>query len=191
MPDKEEMYRVLDYLLNRSTTEELEVIEEAIKRRKEDLRRGIAGVNLRDRAHRTADVIHKMFGEQGEIRSMIRRFIREIVEQNQPDISPDDLEKILEDALPETSPEEPGGAGAGQGDMPLGTDQLPREAIESMIVQFVDFSLGRMATTDREDLPPDWSKRYWNAFSPQVRQLVSDLLNGRMTEQEFWREIKK
>ena len=94
MTEKEEMFDMLDYILNRSNQEELEVIQKAIERRMTDLRRGIAGVNIREEIKTTAASIQKQFGSFAELNGMIRNFVRDIIKQQQPELA--DLLRCLE-----------------------------------------------------------------------------------------------
>jgi hypothetical protein len=57
-----------------------------------------------------------------------------------------------------------------------------------MIEQFLSFSHGTMRKSEDEDLRKEigaWPQRYWDAFPPVIRQLISDLLKDKITEKEF------
>jgi hypothetical protein len=183
--DKEEMLQILDFILNRSTRGDLEVIQEAVKRRIRDIRTSIAGVDVRAIARKTADSIQKQLGSAEEVGSMIRRFIRDLIKQQQPDISEEDLEKLLDRCLPASSVDEEQSVSGFQ------EDKLPPDMIQSMLVQFIDYSLGRMSKADKKDLAPDWHTRYWEAFSPRLKRLLSDLLKEKISESVFWEEYKE
>ena len=73
------MYRMLDYILNRSNTAELEVIQKAIQRRLKDLRRGIAGVSVHEMVRDSARSFEDQIASPSSIRSMVRRFITRII----------------------------------------------------------------------------------------------------------------
>ncbi len=63
--------------------------------------------------------------------------------------------------------------------------------IQSMLVQFIDYSLGRMDEDEKENLASDWQMRYWNTFSSGLKKLLSNLLKGKISEGSFWEEYKK
>ena len=185
------MFQVLDYLLNRSTTEELEVIQKAIQKRLGDLRKGIAGVNIHTEVKKISESIQHQFIDYGELNEMIQKFIRDIVRQRQPEISEEQLSLLLEKIIPSANSKVGEGKNSSlSGSLPP-TENLPQELIDSMVVQFIDYSLGRMSADEKKDLAPDWTRRYWNSFPTEIRQLLSDLIRLKMTEREFWKKYKK
>jgi len=188
MSGKEEMLQILDFILNRSTYGDLEVIQEAIRRRTRDIKTRIAGVDVRGIARQTAGSIQKQIGSADEVTHMIRRFVRELITQQQPNISEEQLEQLLDKCLPasegndldSTGKDEPGSI----------EERFPPDMIQSMLVQFIDYSFGRMDEDQKKDLAPDWQMRYWEAFSPALKRLLSDLLKGKISEGRFWDEYK-
>jgi hypothetical protein len=65
--------------------------------------------------------------------------------------------------------------------------------LESMVGQFVAYSLGRMPRAEDQNLRDEmgaWPERYWNAFPPVVRALITDLVKGKITESEFNGKVK-
>ncbi len=204
MTGKKEMLQILDFILNRSTYGDLEVIQEAIRRRTRDIKTGIAGIDVRGIARETAGSIQKQIGSADEVTHMIRRFVRELITQQQPDLTEEQLESLLDKCLPaaEGNDRKPAGneiESTGNDKDPAGNDKelgsieerFPPDLIQSMLVQFIDFSLGRMDEDQKKDLAPDWQMRYWEAFSPSLKRLLSDLLKGRISEGRFWEEYKK
>ena len=183
MTGKEEMLQILDFILNRSTYGDLDVIQEAIRRRTRDIKTGIAGIDVRGIARQTAGSIQKQIGSADEVTHMIRRFVRELITQQQPDLTEEQLESLLDKCLPaaEGNDEEPGSI----------EERFPPDMIQSMLVQFIDFRLGRMGKDEKKDLASDWHMRYWEAFSPSLKRLLSDLLKGKISESSFWEEYKK
>lgn len=190
MTGKEEMLQILDFILNRSTYGDLEVIQEAIRRRTRDIKTGIAGIDVRGIARQTAGSIQKQIGSADEVSHMIRRFVRELITQQQPDLTEEQLESLLDKCLPavEGNDEEAKGNEEEAGSI---EERLPPDMIQSMLVQFIDYSLGRMDEDEKKDLAPDWQMRYWEAFSPRLKRLLSDLLKSRILEGRFWEEYKK
>ena len=159
MTNREEMFKVLDYILNRSNPEELEVIRKAIERRMKDLRRGIAGVNIREEIQKTASSIQNQFGNFSELNEMIRKFVRDIIKQQEPDMTEDQLSSLLEEIAPDRSRQRE------RGEVSSRRTGLPQEVIDSMVIQFVDYSLGRMSPADKAELATDWNRRYWKLLT--------------------------
>ena len=177
---REEMMKVIDYILNRSDRAEIEVIQKAIQRRLKDLSRGSSRLNIAGMAHSMSRAVESQMESKDKINKMIRGFIHDLLQRNQPDIPDEHIKMILDEYMPNEEMKEKGRE-----------DRLPRDAVLSMIVQFVDYSLGRMSSEEKSQLAPDWSRKYWDVFSGDTRRLIAHLLEGRIAESEFWEEIKK
>ncbi len=177
MTDREELLHILDFILNRAGRAELEVLQEALNRRLKDQGRGIAGVDIRNLAHKTGNAIQSQFETRDGLYDVIRGFITRTLKRELPDLPEEHLAILLEEWLPKT------GESAEKGSP---SSDLPQMAIDSMIVQFVDYSRGRMSAADRASLAPDWSRRYWQAFGPGIRKLLTGLLDGNLAESDFW-----
>ncbi len=190
MTGKKEMLQILDFILNRSTYGDLDVIQEAIRRRTRDIKTGIAGIDVRGIARQTAGSIQKQIGSADEVTHMIRRFVRELITQQQPDLTEEQLESLLDKCLPGAEANDKKSTGNDEEPGSI-EERFPPDMIQSMLVQFIDFSLGRMGKDEKKDLAPDWHMRYWEAFSPSLKRLLSDLLKGRISEGRFWEEYKK
>ena len=72
-------------------------------------------------------------------------------------------------------------------------EELPRDAVETMVTQFIDYSKGQMPAAQQRELRTqgDWSRRYWSVFSIPTRQLIRDLLYDVIDEEEFWRRFRE
>ena len=69
----------------------------------------------------------------------------------------------------------------------------PVDLMRSMIEQFVAFSQGTLNKEIEKDLRDEldaWPERYWNAFPPVIRLIITDFLKDRITEEEFRSKIK-
>jgi hypothetical protein len=63
----------------------------------------------------------------------------------------------------------------------------------SMIDQFISFSHGTMRKSVNENLRSEmgaWPERYWNAFPPVIRQLITDFLKDKITEKDFYSKLE-
>jgi hypothetical protein len=57
-----------------------------------------------------------------------------------------------------------------------------------MIEQFISFSNGEMKDSVDKSLREEmgaWPQRYWNAFPPVVRQIVTDYLKNKIPQKDF------
>ena len=61
MKTREEMYRILDYVLNQSTEEEIEIIRQAMIKRMEDLRFGVSRLRIHEMARKTGESVQERF----------------------------------------------------------------------------------------------------------------------------------
>ena len=175
-----DLHRVIEYILNRATEKELEVIKSALDKRTEDSHYMISGGNIREMAQKTNQALGERFDSMGQIKSMTDGFLRELVHQAIPDIPEEHLELLLGEWIPD------------QTEGPT-EEQLPRDAVETMVTQFVAYSTGQLPPAQVQELrsQDDWSRRYWAVFSTQTRQLIRDLLYDVIDEDEFWQRFRQ
>jgi hypothetical protein len=112
----------------------------------------------------------------GQIKDMTRGFVRDLVHRQIPHIPEEHLDLLLDEWIPERTegPTE---------------DSLPPDVLQAMIVQFVDFSLGRMSSEFIAELQEGWQRRYWSVFSERTRTLIRELLLGSLPEEDFWEQV--
>jgi hypothetical protein len=105
------------------------------------------------------------------VRDMAVRIIRE----HAPELSPKQADELCRAWIPETGGKD-------------GTPAVPRDMLATMVEQFVSFSQGTMGQTVDQSLRDEmgaWPERYWKAFPPVVRGIITDFLKDRITEKEF------
>jgi len=180
MGEQDKLYLVLDYILNQATSRELEVIGEALKRRTSSPAKGPGGMDIRGMARRLAGSIEEQLGSSLNVRNISRKIVGDLIRQKQPGISEQELKDLLDRYLPAESP-----PGAGK---PGG---IPPDVLITMITQYLDDKLGRLSPKERQELPPDWSQRYWEAFPSALKQRIGELLSGRISEGQFWEQTVK
>jgi hypothetical protein len=173
MPVDRELYRAVDYIMNRASDQDLDVIKAAIERRARDNRRRVSAAGLRGSARDLGGAVSQQLAGVGDVKEMTRQYIREMVHRLLPAIPAEHLELMLEEWIPDA-------------ERHVAEENLPRDVVRSMVVQFVDYSVGRMNTADRAELTGDWSRRYWGAFSERTRSLIRELLMGAVSEKDFW-----
>ena len=70
---------------------------------------------------------------------------------------------------------------------------LPPELLASMVDQFVAFSQGRMGREEDQGLRAElgsWPERYWKAFPPVVRLIITGYLKNDSTEAQFRSQLE-
>ena len=188
MPDPE-LVKTLDYILNRSNEASIEVIAEAVVRRRRDLSMyhaaGLSAVSMPDPSRMAKEIQEQInTGVGGGIDSMkrqIREMMVRIIRENAPELNESQIEELCWSWLPQSE------AGVESG------DKLPPDALISMIEQFISFSHGTMKqSVDKglRDEMGDWTARYWKAFPPVIKQLITDYLKNKITGEEFSSKIE-
>jgi hypothetical protein len=177
MATDRELYRIVDFILNRATADQLRVVRAALDRRAKDNSYRLSSGNIRGMARSLSDSLAGSLDTMGQIKDMTRNFVRELVHRQIPDIPEEHLDLLLDEWIPERA----------QGPT---EESLPPDVLHAMVVQFVDFSLGRMSPEFRAELAEGWQKRYWSVFSEQTRSLIREFLLGSLSESDFWRAIQ-
>jgi len=60
--------------------------------------------------------------------------------------------------------------------------------LASMIEQFISFSRGTMRSSVDKSLRDEmgaWPQKYWDAFPPLIRSIITDFLKDKITEKDF------
>ncbi len=170
---------IIEYILNRATRQELELMGEALRKRMEgESSLGPGRVDVNRMARSMAEGIEQQMGiGGGNINRMSRRLVADMILREQPDISKAELERLLDLWVP--------GRGAGK------KADLPADMILTMITQFVSYGTGGMSEEDKRSFPDGWYEKYWSAFSPVIQGLVREYIHGRVGKEEFWRGIRR
>ena len=176
----QELAQTLDYILNHCNERDIEAVAAAVIRRRRDIAMFGSMPAIPD-PHRMAGEIMSQLNIEESIESLkntVRDYAIRIIKQQAPELSDKQIEELTRSWIPgeqssEQSPSE---------------QSLPRDLLTSMIAQFVSFSLGRMEEDEdcalRRDIGP-WPEKYWKAFPPIIRSLVTDFLKGEMDEADF------
>lgn len=195
------LYDVIAFILNEASEEELEVVRSALKRRIEGGRgRGAMGVDPERIARTTASKINEQLGASlDQIRAMVANFAVDIIRKNAPELDEEQIQDLLDSWIPESgakagrtpateSPESASdsrrspAAGAHRGRSQAGGGpRLAPDVILTMVTQFLSYSDESMSVGEQVKLNqeiPDWQRRYWEQFSPRVRELLSLYLRG-------------
>ena len=177
------MVKTLDYILNRSDEQDIEVIAAAVIRRRRDIAYSIKMPMAPD-PRRMAEEISSQFNIDGSIESMkksVRDYAIRIIKQEAPELTEAQIEELTRAWIPGSPHEQVSGKQSQ-------SSGLPREVLASMIDQFVAFSLGRMEEEEdralRREMGP-WPDKYWKAFPQVIRLLLTDYIKGEIEEKEF------
>jgi hypothetical protein len=173
-----ELVRALDYILNHSNEASIEVLAEAVIRRRRDLSIYQATGTTPDLQRMASQITEQINAGVGggieTMKSSIREMMIRIIKENAPELSPDQTDELCRSWLPET---------------PSGKEKdVPRDMLVSMIEQFISFSRGTMKSSVDKSLRGEmgaWPQKYWNAFSPVIRSIITDFLKDKITEKEF------
>jgi hypothetical protein len=184
MADREALYHVLDYILNKATTDELGVISEALNRRASE-RRGLGGIDPRGMAESMARNVKEQLGKLGDVGSIARKMVTDMIREKEPGIGDEELKVLLDSWLPGTRS---GGTAEGvptaQSNAPV-----PPDVLVTMVSQFVAEARGTLSDSERSELPRGWRERYWESFTHPIRELIDAHLHGRLGEVEFWQQL--
>ena len=176
---QEELAKALDYILNRSTARDIDVLSAAVVRRKRDIAM-FGNMPMVPDAAAMAKEITSQFNLEGNIESMknsVRDYAIRMVKQLAPELTDAQINELTGSWI---------GDGGTKAD--VGKSGIPRDVLISMIDSFVSFSLGRMSEEDdqalRREMGP-WPDKYWKSFPDVIRLLLTDYIKGEITENDF------
>ncbi|GHV95172.1 hypothetical protein AGMMS50293_14920 [Spirochaetia bacterium] len=176
-----ELVQTLDYILNRCDESAIDVLAEAVVRRRRELTLMGGAVNIPNPQRMAKEISEQISaGVGGSIEGLkksIQDMTMRIIRQQAPELTDEQVEELTRAWVPDAN-----GGGEGQG------VKAPRELMASMIDQFVAFSQGTMDETEDKILRDEmgaWPERYWKAFSPVIRLIITDFIKDKITEEEF------
>ncbi|MEL3901240.1 MAG: hypothetical protein P1P60_00175 [Treponema phagedenis] len=186
---------VLDYILNKADTKELEVFIAAIERRKNSVHSSLSGITLdpEQAAKKMSEAVYASIdASMDSVRKTFREYAAGLLEKEAPELSRDRLDYLLDSWIPSVS----GTAKNIRRSLAQnGTVQgIPADLLHEMIIQFVSYSLGEMpADTQREldSAMQNWTRTYWQRFPTGVRQEIKSFLSGEISSGAFQRNIRE
>lgn len=170
---------VVEYILNRATAADLEVIAAALERRGN----ATAGaMNFQSMASGITRGFADRFKMPDNINQITRNMVKSMIRQHEPNIPEDHLEALLDKWVP------------GQEKLREGqVERYPPEVVYSMAEQFFQYGIGSMPDKELQELKklmPDWHEKYWNIFSPVIRNMLAEAIRGQMNLQEFRAKLR-
>lgn len=185
----ERLYAVIDYIMNQATSKEIEVIEAAISRKRQDNKK-MGGLNI-DPAVMAESMTSQMrdmtkVSLQG-MRKMVRQVVVDIIRREAPELDENQIGELLDAWVPDEKSKNK--RLKNQSSNP----NIPNDALLAMVKQFMSFSTGSMAASQQvrmEQEIPGWQERYWNAFPVRVQKMIKLYLKGKIDARPFWEEIE-
>jgi hypothetical protein len=174
------LLQALDYILNQSDETSIEVLAEAVVKRRRNMSIFSAMGDMPDPeklAKEITERINQGIGSGIEnMRESIREMIINILKEHAPELNESQIDELCEAWLPADGKKK----------------AMPPDVLISMIEQFISFSHGTMSKSVDDDLRSQmgaWPDRYWKSFPPVIRQLISDYLKNKITESDFKSKI--
>ncbi|MDR0442316.1 MAG: hypothetical protein LBH44_02800 [Treponema sp.] len=168
------LVQALDYILNHSDEASIEALAEAVVRRRRDF--ASFGAVTIDPQRMTKAITEQLTAGIGDGIESLKKTVRDmavrIIREQAPELSNAQVDELCRAWIPEKKSEQ----------------TMPRDLLLSMIGQFVSFSCGNMKDSVDKSLRDEmgaWPERYWNAFPPVIRGIITDFLKDRITETEF------
>ncbi len=216
---REHLSAIIDYILNGSTDEEMNLIKKAVQQR---LRSGqpagapptrpIPARDGRPGAVGKSEFVPDMPG-MANIKSMdfqklaadmtgrlnkqyampgqeqVNQMARGLIKNMLMEKDPNITDQEVEILLNEWAPK----PGEPRPESMGNEDGIPLDVLSTMLDQFMSFSTGHMAKSEDEQLRmemPNWPERYWDIFAPETRELIKEFLEGRVDQKGFWRKFE-
>jgi len=178
----EGLLQALNYILNQSDEASLDVLAEAVVRRRRNITVFNAVGGIPDPSKMAKQLSAELGGNTEKIidgmRSSIQEMILRIIRENAPELSDSQVKELCEAWMP--------------GKSSAKKSPLPPDVLLSMIEQFVSFSNGSMNEKVDQGLREEigaWPERYWNSFPPVIRQIITDYLKDKITEKDYKSKI--
>lgn len=194
---KSELQAVVDYVLNKASPGEFEVIVKACERRRHDMGKfaGLGGLNPGALAEKmAASVQNGLLSSTSGLRDSVREYVARLVRQKEPGASDEQIENLLDQVLPDrSSTANAEGVAGGHHELRHDlSDELPSEALVLMVRDFCDYSQGLMPPSKQQELwegIPQWQDQYWKVFSPELKAFIKARLENRLQEEAFWSAV--
>ncbi len=180
--EREELFSIVDLILNHSTDSDIEVIMESVKRRAKGRNSGtFRGINPEKLAKESAAVINSQMSYSVDtIRKMIQEFAVGVIQKEAPELSQSQIKELLDSWIPDPSQQR------------KNTKALPQDVELTMIRQLLAYSVGTMSATEQTELHnniPDWQREYWGRLTEGVRDILTLFLKGSIDEETCWNQI--
>ncbi|MBQ7612719.1 MAG: hypothetical protein IJU92_06580 [Spirochaetaceae bacterium] len=180
----------IDFILNRCSPKQLDVVIAAVERKKKEIS-GTLNFNAEEASKRISKQLSEsvQIGMQGMTESL-RNFSRELIAREAPELSEEQAQALVDSWIPSQSYD-----GSIQSIAKNGTvSGLPAEAMYNMAVQFVEYGLGQMnekTNTELKSTMGNWQEKYWKKFPVKIQQTIKDFFDGKTTYGECDTQIQQ
>ena len=177
------LVQALDFILNHSDDGSLDALAAAVVRRRKDLTAFSSVTGVPDPKRMARDITDKINASVGggieDLKDIVRDMAIRIIKQQAPELSNKQIKELCKEWIPGKNEK-------------IGKSAKP-DVMLFMVEQFVAFSAGTMSKVEDKNLRQElgaWPERYWKGFPPVIRQLITDYLKDRITEEEFNSRIR-
>lgn len=184
---REELYQICDLILNEASFDDLEVIRKALARREGAVENGAFTFSPGKMAKNMSRGMEEQMASTREmIRSTVGSYVEEMIRREAPELSDSQVEELMQAWIPSAAKKRKGGRP--RQSRRLGASDRERELLETMVWQFVEYSLQRMPVRQQRELEAelgDWTRVYWKRFPEELQELLSLFLKGAVEQEDF------
>ena len=188
-----ELMEVLDFILNRCSAKEMDAIDAAVKRRKNDLGSGM--VNPQEFAKKLSRTVSDSINTSiSGLQESLKDFAWDLVQKENPNLTEDELNHIVNAMIPDilASKKQSSAAEVLRSGKSLVVDGkvngVPVDAMLDMVLQFISFSNGTLPPEQERALcnaVGDWSRSYWQSFPESLQSLIRSYLKQEISGEVF------
>lgn len=188
-----ELMPVLDYILNRCSAREIDAVEAAVKRRRQDL--GEGSIDPARFAASMSGTIHESINSSiTGLQENLKDFAWDLVKKENPNLTDGELEHIVTQMIPDILASKQNSSAAdairkGQTLVVEGkVNGFPKDAMLEMVFQFIRYSKGTIPPEEDRALKNalgDWTRSYWKAFPPPLQDLLRSYLKETIASDAF------
>ncbi len=183
----------LDYILNQSTTRELEALAAAVDRRQKQLEKsGLGSINPNISAKKMADSIHQSIDTSLDgVRNTFRNYAADLLAKEAPELSEAQLKELVDTWIPQKTAQNRRMRSLEKNGMVCG---LPVDALYEMILQFTSYGLGEMPKEEEQAIAAsvrDWQRVYWERFPAEIKHTIREFLHGKSDVTNFYTSIRE
>jgi len=190
--DRDQLYKVVDAILNQATEDDLEVIEAALQRRLGEDEEGGGSSAFQFAPKKIAEESAHSISEQvsyskSTVRNMIKNFAVDIIRKEAPELSDEQVRELLKAWIPDPESATPRAQHKKESNIPF-------DMMIAMIEQFIEYSEGRLSVRQQAQLRQEmgeWQEKYWKWFPPDIREALSLYLKGTIDKETFWLDVHK
>ena len=190
--DRDQLYKVVDAILNQATEDDLEVIRAALQRRGGEEEEGGGSSAFQFAPKQIAEESAHSISEQvsyskSTVRNMIKNFAVDIIRKEAPELSDEQVRELLKAWIPD--PESTSRRAQHKKE-----SNIPFDMMIAMIEQFIEYSEGRLSLRQQAQLRQEmgeWQEKYWKWFPPDIREALSLYLKGTIDKETFWLDVHK